>query len=295
MKNYYVYKLTDIITGEYYIGSRGCDCEISKDKYMGSPKVWKPNIKNLIKEVINSFENRRDAILHERELIIKNISTPLNMNFGMPHPNITRENLVTAKDKNGKIITISTKDPLFGIEYFGVTKGLVLVKDSDNNVFLTDLKDPRYINGELLHYNKGMMLNEKHPNFNKVWVNNGNKQKLVSIDEISEGWIVGTLQKGKETLSSHNNTLWVHKVELKETRRIFEHELNNYIKNGWMLGRLKLGKYKKGKTPRKIVLPDLSNYKWICNYESKLNKRVTSDEVSKFIKNGWYLGRLKLI
>jgi hypothetical protein len=294
-KNYYVYKLTDKITGEFYIGSRGCDCEISEDKYMGSPKVWKPNNKNLLKEVLNLFGNRCDAILHERELILNNISNSLNMNFGIPHPNIARENLVTAKDKNGKIISISTKDPLFGVEYFGVTKGLVLVKDNENNVFLTDLSDPRYVSGELSHYNKGLMLNKDHPNFNKIWVNNGHQQKLITIDEISEGWTVGTLQKGKKTLSSHNNTLWVHNAKLKETRRIFEGDLKKYSNNGWSLGRIKLGVYKKSEKPRKIVLPDLKGYKWICNNNTKVNKRVLPNEVSDFIKNGWSIGRLNLI
>jgi len=261
---------------------------------MGSPKIWKPNKENITKEVIASFQSRHDAILCERDFVLKNISNPLNMNFGIPHPKITRENLVTAKNKNGDIISISTKDPLFGVEYFGVTKGLVLVKDKNNNVFLTDINDPRYISGELLHYNKGTMTDKQHPNYNKIWVNNGKEQRLIKINEISDGWIVGTLQKGKKTASSHNKTLWICNVEKKENRRIFEHELEKYSDNGWVLGRLKLGKYQKSKKQRKIVLPDLKNYRWICNEVEKLNKRVPKNDVIKFLENGWTIGRLKL-
>lgn len=292
-KNYYVYKLTNKITGEFYFGSRGCDCDISDDNYMGSPKVWKPNIKKLTKNILATFENRYDVILCERDFVIKNISNPLNMNFCIPHPKITRENLVTAKDKNGKVLSISTKDPLFGIEYFGVTKGLVLVKDKNNNVFLTDINDPRYVSGELLHYNKGMMIDKNHPNYNKIWVNDGKEQRLININEISDGWIIGTLQKGKKSLSSHDKTLWIYNAEKKETRRIFENELKKYSDDGWMLGRIKLGKYQKSKKPRKMVLPDLKNYKWICNRVENINKRVHSNDVVKFLEAGWSIGRIK--
>jgi hypothetical protein len=292
-KKYYVYKLTDIKTNEFYIGSRGFLGEISKDKYMGSPKTWKPNYVKVKKEIIDIFENQKDAILFERELIINKINDKLNMNFSIPHPNITRENLISAKDESGKVITISTDDPLFGVKYFGITKGLVLVKDIDGNVFLTDVNDPRYVNGDLVHNNKGLISKDSHPNFNKVWVNNGIEQKLIPINEDYIGWGLGTLQKGKKTLSSHDNSIWIHHLVKKETKRISETELNHYLNNGWVRGRLKLGNYKKNNKVKNVVIPNFKNYRWVSNKTENINKRVDVDKLDEFLFNGWELGRLK--
>ena len=288
VKNYYVYQITDKVTNQYYIGSRGCYCDINEDKYLGSPKIWKPNKKRLTKEIISSFENRNDAILFERNLIINNLSNKFNMNFSIPHPNIHRENLITAKDKSGKIITIYKDDPLFGVEYFGVSKGLVLVKDCEDNVFMTNVTDPRYINGELTHYNKGKNVGSEHHNFNKIWVNNGFKQKLVDSSEILIGWVFGTLQKGFDTPSSHKKTIWVNFED--KNKRVKDSELNEYISKDWKIGRSNLKEYKKSGN-RKIVIPDLKGYKWIHNIELKVNKRVINNQIEEFINNEWVLGR----
>jgi hypothetical protein len=37
-KNYYVYKVVDPKTNQFYYGSRGCHCDPNDDKYMGSMK-----------------------------------------------------------------------------------------------------------------------------------------------------------------------------------------------------------------------------------------------------------------
>lgn len=34
--NHYVYEITNLINGKKYIGKRSCNCDIEKDKYMGS-------------------------------------------------------------------------------------------------------------------------------------------------------------------------------------------------------------------------------------------------------------------
>ena len=54
-KKYYVYEIKDKTTNQFYIGSRGCYCDINDDKYLGSPKTWKPNKKKLIKQTERLF------------------------------------------------------------------------------------------------------------------------------------------------------------------------------------------------------------------------------------------------
>lgn len=64
--NHYLYKISNILTNEYYVGVRSCSCEIEKDHYMGSSQNWtkeyiKENKDNLKKEILNCFESREIA------------------------------------------------------------------------------------------------------------------------------------------------------------------------------------------------------------------------------------------
>lgn len=247
---FYVYKVIDKSTKEYYIGSRkykGKDPY--DDKYLGSPYIWKPNISNLVKIIIkDDFKSMEEAILYERELIIKNIDDKLNRNYSIPYGRFHRVNLITAVSRNGKVTTIHKDDPLFGVEYFGITKGKVLVRDRDNNILLVSTDDDRYLSGELIHNNKFIMPKGKnHPNWGKKHINNGVKQKIISTDEIdyylNNGWILGTLQKNKKTVSSHYDRIWITKDN--KNKRVEEKEIDYYLNNGWLKGRTFNKKYNK--------------------------------------------------
>jgi hypothetical protein len=168
MKNYYVYVVEDYHTGEFYIGSRGFVGMPISDKYLGSPYTWRPNFKNLRKRIlVENIKDMSSAISVEREYILQNIKNPLNRNYAVPNPNWNRDGKITAKTKEGKIITISTNDPLLGIEFFGVTKGMVLVKNKNGDVFYTSIEDEKYISGELVHNNTGLITGENHRNYGK--------------------------------------------------------------------------------------------------------------------------------
>lgn len=289
MKQYYTYKLTDRITNEYYFGSRGYDGNVDDDKYMGSPYVWNPSIENLDKIILKVFDNSVDAIMHERELIIENINERLNQNYAIPHPNFNRHNLISAVDKFGNIITICTDDPLFGVDFFGVTKGKVVVRNADGEVFQTSVNDPRYLSGELVNNNK--FANKRgidHHNYNTYWINDGTNQKLIhEFDIVPDGWVIGTLQKGKITASSHCETIWVNDGNIN--KRINETDIENYTNNGFVLGRINLKEYKKNPN-RKKVFPDFKETKWITNGTE--NKRININENFKLEKN-WSYGRTK--
>lgn len=81
----YNYKITNIETREFYIGVRSCDCEISKDKYMGSSSIWtklyiKEHIKFLKKEIVATFETRKEANDNEVLLLKQYQDNPLCIN-----------------------------------------------------------------------------------------------------------------------------------------------------------------------------------------------------------------------
>jgi hypothetical protein len=188
LKTYYVYQISNPTTNEFYIGSRGYLGDINEDKYTGSPRVWnKPNILNKI--IIKSdFKSMIEAIEYERLLIIANIKHPLNRNYSIPNPKWNRDGKVTAKNEHGKIITVCINDPLLKISLFGVTKGLVLVKDKNGNgngnTFMTNKNNTDYLSGILQHANKGKMCGESNPNFTKIWINNKKIQKFIKSDEL---------------------------------------------------------------------------------------------------------------
>lgn len=83
---HYVYRLDDPITGEFYFGSRSCNCKVEDDDYMGSYVSWKPSDESrLIKTIIKSnFRKRETAFKYESKLISEHINDELNRNYSLP-------------------------------------------------------------------------------------------------------------------------------------------------------------------------------------------------------------------
>jgi len=75
MKTHYVYKITDPITGQYYIGSRTSkDCKPEEDDYMGSYCAWTPtNESRLEKKILGKYYTRALANSVERKLLIEKL------------------------------------------------------------------------------------------------------------------------------------------------------------------------------------------------------------------------------
>jgi len=150
MKFYYVYKLTDPITKEFYIGSRECKCDPYKDPYKGSMSTWKPeNKERLDKEILcMDFKDRTSAIAYESILIRENITDPLNQNYHIPSENFHCSGTVVVSDQFGKIFRISINDELFiSGEVKSIHKGTVIVKNKEGECFRVSVNDENYING----------------------------------------------------------------------------------------------------------------------------------------------------
>jgi hypothetical protein len=108
---HYVYKLEDVKTGEFYFGSRTCYCNIEDDRYMGSPKIWKPNKSNLRKTIIESnFKSREGALLYEKDIIKYNINNPLNRNYSIPNTGFYYGGEPETNPNYGKVHTNEWKD-----------------------------------------------------------------------------------------------------------------------------------------------------------------------------------------
>ena len=103
--NYYVYKITNIETGHFYIGKRTCKCSIENDFYFGSGSKIKEEIE---KHGIDKFKKTILAICHDpyelsniESIYIKNhIEDVLCLNVSKGHEKVLlfKESLV--KEEN---------------------------------------------------------------------------------------------------------------------------------------------------------------------------------------------------
>ena len=103
----------------------------------------------------------------------------------------------------------------------------ITVKDSEGNTFMVDKNDPRYISGELTAFWKGKKHSEE------------SKRKM---RKSKKGFGIGDK-------NSQYNTCWIHNDELKQNKKIKKEDLEKYISEGWIKGRL--CKYNKNYIPPK--------------------------------------------
>ena len=83
--NHYNYKITNLVTNEFYVGVRSCKCPIEKDSYMGSSSIWtklyiKEHKDSLQKEILATFPSRKDANDGEVILLKQFQGNPLCIN-----------------------------------------------------------------------------------------------------------------------------------------------------------------------------------------------------------------------
>lgn len=78
---HYVYRITHLQTGEFYIGVRSCDCLPAQDRYIGSG-CWSASVKkhDVIKTVLQVFESRSSADEAEKAFIRAEATNPKSMN-----------------------------------------------------------------------------------------------------------------------------------------------------------------------------------------------------------------------
>ena len=107
--NYYVYRLDDPITNQYYFGCRSCKCAPVNDiDYMGSMKTWVPDRSRLVKTIIKTgFNSMSTALEYESILIEKDIDNPLNENYYIPNKGFHASGLRHSEENKKKMSDIA--------------------------------------------------------------------------------------------------------------------------------------------------------------------------------------------
>jgi hypothetical protein len=167
---HYVYRITNIIERKHYYGKRSCRIEpkldlgkkyfsSSRDKeFMKDQKKNPQNYKYKIVSIVNSAEDatRLEIKLHNKMNVGVNESF-YNKAKSRGHKFDTTGK-VPVKDIYGNYYQVSVDDPRYlSGEFVHTNKGMITAIDSDGNYFLISKDDPKYLSGELKHSSTGMV------------------------------------------------------------------------------------------------------------------------------------------
>ena len=236
----YVYKIVDITNGEFYIGSRKSLKEPLKDKYMGSPNVWKPVKENLVKSILKEgFNSIEEMIECEASYIESNIKDPLNQNYRIPNSKFYNKQGNCGKS-NGA----------FGRKWINNGNEVKYVKKEELEEYIR-------LGWKLGHLHKTGFSTK-----GRVWLTNGVENKYILKEEVDEfltiGWYLGKtyspegLNKIKHTSSqlaakykkensermsnTMLNAIWMNDGD--KNRRVKKEIVSEKLNMGWKLGRV---------------------------------------------------------
>lgn len=250
-KNFLVYKITNKINKNIYIGTH-ITFNVN-DSYMGSgtnigKAIKAEGIENFEKIILYNFNNKEDMMKKERELVNREfIKRNDTYNIILGGGNTIWNDTVCVKDKEGNNIQVHITDPRYiSGELLHIAKGKTTVKDKEGNNLYIDINDPRYLSGELVGVMKNMVL-AKDKEENYIMISKSDPRYLSG--EFIHFWknrnhsettklkiknTCGPNHQQKEKNSQYG-TCWIRN-EI-ENKKIKKEELEKYLKEGWIKGR----------------------------------------------------------
>ncbi len=296
-KYYYLYKITNNITNEYYYGVH----ETSKlnDGYFGSGSVLKKNIEkygleNFEKAILEFFPNRHELMKEEKRIVNNELlKDPKCLNVilggGELKGSVGKKCVI---DNNGIYRMIDKDDN----NYQNFFIGRVCINKDGRMKYIKPYELEYYIS---LGWKKGTIYDS--PGKNKIWIHNGESRMFICKSDVQEyikqGWQLGMYDPGSK--------IWVNKND--NSKQIHKEDLQKYLNEGWNLGSGKKtinGKIQiKKESKRKYVnKEDLQKYlddgwnrlSWnntIWINKDTQNKRVNKENLQKYLDEGWLKGK----
>lgn len=297
---HYFYKITNNINGHFYYGVHNTDN--LDDGYMGSGTrlkiaYKKYGMENFSKEILKFFNNANEAFEYEMEIVTETLVKDNNCyNIQEGGKGLHSINTVMVKNiySNETFRCHKSDIRLQTGELVGITKGMVVVKDKDNNHLYLSKDDERYKNGEL------------------VSVLKGNKQSKETIEKRGEKI------KGKVAVKDKQYNYFLVDIDdprylNKELVSISKNRKSVYDKNGkhffveendprLLSGEL-FPKGKKEYTGNRINLHNKfveikhqqgeknSQYGTCWIHNNKENKKIQKEDLDNWLSNGWIRGR----
>lgn len=253
-KYHYFYKITNIITGQYYYGIHSTNN--LNDGYMGSGQALKRAMEeygkqNFIKEILKLFNTRDEASVYENKIVTQEVIDDVNcynLRTGGDY-GICIDTVLCFDTRDDTMLRCKRNDPLYldgtyvgfmtnRVAVFDIMdnmrkivscdeyyknkdryqtsfKNKVCAKDKNGNIFLTDKDDKRFLSEEIVHFWKG-----KH-------------HSLQTKQKIKETQLKYGYQKGEK--NSQYRKCWITKNCINKS--IKKDDLQTYLNDGWIKGK----------------------------------------------------------
>ena len=278
LKYHYFYKITKIDTGQYYYGIHSTNN--LNDGYMGSGTIIRHMYKNygkklFIKKILRFFDSRTDASNYEKlivnEELLKNDKC-LNLALGGDMEDqqfgVTK-GLVTVRDKNGNCFDVRKDDPRYlNGTVKSITVGVAVVRDDKGKCFQVRVDDPDYIAGKYTPVAKGNKAMRGKTNIYK-----GGIYLVIDIKDLNKykelGWEIRSKNRGRTSPTKG----MVHLIKDNESIMVQKTDMQKYINDGW--------------ENKRNVKPLQGT---ICLVKDGKNLYVKPQEIQSYLDEGWIKG-----
>lgn len=187
---YFVYKTTNIITNDYYIGKH--ETNNINDAYLGSGTILKLSIKkygkeNFIREILSYHSSSEDALLEEYNIISKHLGDEKCLNIVDGGGGFTSESgkraSFFARQKGHFGFLSMPKEKLQKIAKYAGKLGAKVNKNNNTGMWaMTFEQRSSWI---------------KESNSNTTWITDGfNELRIKNNDIVPEGWVKGRTMIG---------------------------------------------------------------------------------------------------
>lgn len=254
-KYYYMYKIINSITNEFYYGVHSTNN--LNDDYSGSG--WK----------LNKQYNKFDKSIYKKYIIefFNCLDDAFNKEAEIVNPDLLNDKLCLNMILGGK-----NHNYIKGLTYINNSEKTIKVNKELANLLINSGK---WKKGRIIDIN-----GPKNPAYGKRWIKRNDECIYVDNskvqDYLNNGWEFGFIRNN--TNISKPRT-WINNG--KTNKKVLTNDVDYYLNNEWKIGRIN---YKRDNT--NISKPK----RWITN--GIKNKRVLIENVDIFINNGWKFGRL---
>jgi len=209
---HYVYKITNLINGMFYIGKHST--EYVDDGYMGSGTlvkraIAKHGVENFKKEILQFFDSAEQALEYERSIVTQDLverKDSYNMTIG----------------GNGSWYSINSNEDLRK-EKNSKAARIMNSKTWNDQKFVERVKRRSSETFRRLHEEGKIKPHD--------W--SGRKHS----DKTRENMRKSHVGKHEGEKNSQFNTCWIYSLEEKSSKKISRDELDLWLQKGWLLGR----------------------------------------------------------